>query len=398
MKQKIFLSFIALFIGLFIISCGEEKAKPIQAEGFEKYEQPKTELTVNIPTNWKKFQSPENFLLEVYSDEKAKYHFNFNNLQAADYDAELPAAMIKITAIPLEMDMPEPEPAEEDNAKGKKGKDEEAKDTVKKEEPKELKDFNYYFNIKPRGQEAYSAPKNVKIDGVDAKMQTYELPIGFGYLEGEIYYVVNEDTLGGMLTVIEFEALAHSMKDYRATFDEVLKTVKLAKRPIEEKKAEPTDSIVVADPPSKERKTMQGTGFSIQIPQNFGKEPWNRSKGTSESFNYVGKRRGDCNILVDILSKKSTKSLEEVAKEIAKKVRGASNPKPKNLGGGTKGMVYAYVPAAKYKSQAYIAKKGDTIYRITVNWYTGKNPHTGEDEEPLFKDILLRCAETFTLQ
>lgn len=364
MKKNLLYFFSVLFVGMFFISCSEEeKIEPVKVSEYVTYEQPNTKLKIKVPKGWPQSEDASIYRFIAYSDAQGKKAFDNANSPEKDVNEHIPGAKIEIWTKIMDS----------------------------------TKNFDHFFELKPLAENIYKPRKDAMIGSTKGFMQSYEFPFGYeGLLQGEIYYAVREDTLGGVLTIVNFEVLDRSMKHYRPYFDEILKSVEIAHRPevIEQ------DTIVekkAGDPPSKTMKTVSGDVWKMSIPKNFQKESFRKGRGVIKNYNYMGQRRGDCNILVDQL-KPNSKKLADIASELAKKVPGASRPKAIKLGGGLQGFVYAYKPrtkAGKHMSQAYITKVGENLYRITINWFTGKNKIDGKDEEPLFKEIFIRSAKSF---
>lgn len=362
MKKMLLLVLISFSMGIILNSCGEEELPPGEVKGYDVYTDKATKLEVKIPKGWLVTQKPN--LLIAYSSAKARNTGLFDPYNM-EIDEKDPAAKIEVLTIAMTDSL----------------------------------DFDYFFKQSKRFTEnTYSQKKQVTIGGVKGWVQEYAFPRGYeSKWEGEIYYAENPDTLGGMLTIVIFDALGGQFKTYyKPHFDQIIKDLKLAVRPPEEVKSK--DSIVAKEPPSKKFMTVTGTGFAIDIPDNFKTYPAQKGKNVMAQFNYMGERRGDCNILVEQLDPKGKTDLKKIVDDIHKRIPAASPVQPMTLGAGTKGFVFAYSVRANSKSQAYFAMKDGKLFRITINWFTGMNPIDNKPEEPNYKEVFIRSAKSFKFQ
>jgi len=84
------------------------------------------------------------------------------------------------------------------------------------------------------------------------------------------------------------------------------------------------------------------------------------------SYNYIGERRGDCNILVDVIDGSEKENLKEAAAELAAKYPGSPKISPTKIG-NMEAFVINYKPIKDVNARVYFAKKGDKIFRISMN-------------------------------
>ena len=99
-------------------------------------------------------------------------------------------------------------------------------------------------------------------------------------------YVAAADT--ATATIIIFETFNDSYETYKPAFDEIVKSVKLARTPAPRN----TDTMIIEEQPhpSETMRMVSGKGWTMGVPDNFSKE-----KGY-----FLGKRRGDCYLKVDV--------------------------------------------------------------------------------------------------
>jgi len=240
-------------------------------------------------------------------------------------------------------------------------------------------------------EQYYSAPENVTIDGINCIKEKYKFDLGDGTLNGEIYYATKDSI---MATIINFEAFAGSYDTYKPAFDEVIKSFKLAFKPVPQTKD--TTIIKQLPLPSEKLTSYRSDFFSIMIPDNFGVE--NPSgKNIIKSFRFIGDRRGDCEIRVDIIDPGKQKDLSKIVDGL-KASHGNSNPASTTFA-GQKAFMFQYSPAANVLSQVNYVMKADKLFRITVNRYTAKGMVTIDgkeyDEAKTYETIFKKVIQSF---
>lgn len=360
MKKTVMFLFATVVFSFIMIGCGEKKTEAVTVKDYETYIDPSTKYEIKIPKGWIQSPDPQFNRIIAVSTKKAKDQELFNPRIVPIRDENDPAAKIEVWA-------------------------KELNDSMK---------FDKYFNMKTYIADVYSAPQPCTVGNGKGLVQSYKFPVGSeGTLEGEVYYAINKDST--VVFIIEFEALANSYQHYKPYFDEIVKSVKLpTASPKKQEKADTAQTLLPA--PSPKTMSVSGDGFSIQIPDNFKKKDLgSKGKNVLTTYNYMGERRGDCNIQVDVMDGSKIPDLEKYIKEVRKAISSASEPQKITLG-GQNGYVFAYQVRANSKSQQYFAKKGEKVYRVTINWFTGKNKD-GEDEEKYYKEIFIKCAKSLKI-
>lgn len=332
MKKMIILAMAALISILCFSKCGG-KGDVVEIKSLAVYEDPAVKFSIKYPENWISQQvTGARFL--VFTTKTAKTRF-------VRYDA-LGTAGAKIEVLVTSLDS-----------------------TMTLDSVMANKLFQ---------PDAYTPAKNITIDGVQGFMQTYAFELEDGPFHGEVYYATKDNKLA---TTIYFEAFGGTFDEYKKQFDEIIASIKLAAKP-----AEKSDTITVveeADPPSTTLRTVSGEGFSIDIPDNFSKE----------GGMYLGQRRGDSYIKVDVFDASKTKDLSKLVDENKKKLPGAGGTTNISIG-GEKAMKVAYNPSGKVGGEIYFVLKNKKLYRLTLNWFKG--------EEKDFKPIFQKCAMTWKVQ
>lgn len=326
--KKITISLLS-FVALLLISCGEEGPKAPEAGELKTYTDEASNFSIDFPSNWednkvvgKQFQA--------FSMPEGKVRFT-------TFDTEgLPVARVSMTIMLLDSGQ-----------------------TLQK-----AIDTSLVFS-----PEYYTPPVDVSVDGTSGKKVTYAFPLSDGEFNGEIV-VASKD--GILAHIIKFEAFAGTMEQYRATFDNILKSVKLGTKP--------EQSTIVGEaeelpPPSTTMKTVKGNGYSISIPDNFE----GTTKG-SKTF-YTGERRGDSYVSVST-SKTSSKNLKGTAEKSAKGV--GSNKLTKMTIGGQEAYMFTYSPKPSIHRDIYYVINNGMLYQIVVDYF--------KEEADLYKKVLTKSA------
>lgn len=177
-----------------------------------------------------------------------------------------------------------------------------------------------------------------------------------GRFVSESYFAEQDSTI----TMVTFAAFGDTYEAYKSAFDEILASVKLAKK---------TDYSALSaasggfTPPSDTVKPHKDASYTINIPNNFEAKPG--SATAISSTNFAGERL-DCTIQIDVISAKQQPDLVKIVEQYK-----ASYPGAKRLGtsfGGQRAFVYSYEPKPTIASRAYFALKGEKLYRVTMNW------------------------------
>lgn len=330
--KKIFRFSIAVAVFAIILqSCGEKKPEPIKIEGLKEYKDDLRHFSVKYPKNWVFKESPGAGIMAVTAD---AHRDRFKR-----YDPTGPVGARMILSI---------------------------------QEIDSTKDLQYYIDKKKLPAEGYEAPVDVTIGGVPGKKIAYKFEqMSDGAFQGEKYIATKDSQLVAIFIV---EAFGGTFPAYRKEIDEIVETMVL---PV----AGSQDTIMMQEefPPASEKLAKKtGPGFSIMIPDNFNSGMGN-AKNAIKSTNFVGMRRRDCNIQVDVLSlEKKVKDLEKIKENF--KTQYKSTPKQTTLG-GQKGYVVNWNPSAQVNGRVYFTVKDNKLYRISVNWFKGEE----SDYLPVFE-------------
>lgn len=329
-KVTIYASLILM--ACFVWSCGN-KAEMDPVKGFESYKDDALKFEIKYPSNWHVAQKRTGDRLVVYSSNNGMSRFSFQG----DYSTGHPVARIALIPVKLENGF--------------------NPDSV----------FEKFKLFDPS---TYSTPEKVKIDGIDAIKRNYAFQLNDGNFEGEIY-IAAKDT--AYATVIYFESFGGTFKDYKkAAFDQVLASVKLAQSP---QLRQDTITVVEEAPlPSQTFKSVQGEGYTIQIPDNFANERAKASRDAIYSTMYIGERRGDCYIAVVVKDASKQKDAKKIADETIKGIAGAS-PASQTSIAGEKAYMTTYTQATKegtVKTRLYFTVKGDKLFQIALTYNTTK--------------------------
>lgn len=320
MKKIIAMPLALLFLALFAWNC-DSGPKPIPIEKLETHNDAITGFSIKYPANW------------MTSDQPGKRYVAFTNEQTRerfiDYNTNgFPGGKVDLIVMDIDTN-------------------------------------RTFLDIleasKIFAPELYTT-QEVTINGNPMHKLAYEFELEGGLFKGETY-VGTKDSI--VATVVTIESFDNTWEMYGSQFEEIVNSIQLAQKP-----ENLPDTITVseeAEPPSENLTAKSGQGFTVRIPENFNAERLN-TQGTEYSVNYIGDRRGDCNIQVDILDSKGQTDLAKIVNDLKGSYSNASAPKEIQLGGKS-AYSLNYQPTSEVKSRVYFALHNDKLYRITMNWY-----------------------------
>lgn len=331
--KKITTLFAFLSIVLLIASCSRGPKAP-EVTGYETYTDNTSGLTIEYPKNWQKTTNPIRFV--VFNANEGKSRF-------VRYDPEgFPGAKIDINLFEMDSVM--------------------TIDSV-------------INKIKKFTDDVYEIT-DVQFAGFPAKKLTYTFELNSGVFYGETYVLQNDPTT---VNVFQIEAFDGTYDKYKEAFDRAIKSFKPGVFP--SAKPDTVTTVTEQPPPSKTLATKSGLGYSIKIPDNFSSER-GPSSGVLESKNYIGLRRADCNILVDVIDASKNKNLQKIVEENRVNYKNAT-PRSTKIG-GKDAYVMSYSARTDVLSRVYFVINGDRLYRITMNWYKGEE----QDYLPIFEQSI----------
>ncbi|HPP38705.1 MAG TPA: PsbP-related protein [Candidatus Kapabacteria bacterium] len=331
--MKVLKYFLLVCLSIFILSrCGNKHGKPVEIEDLKEYKDEAVGFSLKYPSNW--------VVTKLTGVRFAAFSSNNAKLRFARYDTEgFPGAKIDLNVVKIDSVV--------------------TLDSIIKVNKTFQPDL-YKFD-------------EVMIDGVKASRFRYSFELEDGEFVGELYVATKD---GKLATVLFFEAFANTWDMYKDKFNEIVSSLKLAVEP-----AAPTAvTINVEEPPASANLVPKsGPGYVIMVPDNF-----NLTKGIARnvisSQNYIGKRRADCNIQVDVIDASQSKNLKKIVEENRPTYKNSGEPRSINLG-GVEAYVFPYQPTGQVKGRVYFALKGDRLYRITMNWFVGEE----KDYLPVFE-------------
>lgn len=330
---------------ILFISCGKSGPDPVAIESLDTYTDNVTGFSIKFPKNWIKSSVPGGRFV-VFSHESAKKRFS-------KYDPEgFPSAKIDVMVADLTTGVT----IDSLVAKAK------------------MFDASMY------------EVADTQIDGVQGKKLVYSFPLGFedNIFNGMIF-IAAKDT--AKATIITIEAFDNSFETYKASFDEIIASIKLAKAP-EVKAPEVITITEEAPPPSQTLDMRTGDGFIIGVPDNFKAENIGKASNALRAWSFLGARRGDSFIKIETFDASKQKDLKKIVDENRASFQNAS-PRQTTLGGQS-AYVLDYKPAASVKGRVWFAMKGDKMFRITLNWFTG--------EEKDFLPVFEKSVASFKFQ
>jgi len=312
----------------FILSACDSGPKPVEITGFSTYTDELVNFSIKYPENWITTKQPsERFV--VFSSNEARPRFT-------RYDPQgFPGAMIDVYSTKV------------DETKNADSLIQRAK----------------IFSI-----ELYKE-SSITVDGIQGKRFDYTFPLADGDFNGTII-IASKDEI--TYTLLKIEAFAGSWKVYEDNFNQIISSLKLAETP--KRRGSDTLTLIEELPfPSENLVQKQGNGFTISIPDNFYLGRTN-SANMLASYNYIGDRRIDCNIQIDVLDGSQTADLKKAATELAARYPGSPSVSATKIG-GTDGFVMNWRPTRDVHGRVYFAKQGDRIFRISINWFAPEAEH-----------------------
>lgn len=330
-------SLLSLFTLLLVVSCGGPA--PIEITSLDTYADNAIKFSVQYPSNWIKTKTTgERFT--VYSSNDAKARF-------LSYATEgFPGALIDVYATKVN----------------------EAKTLDTLLHKAKIFDASIYKQSK------------CKVDGVEGIRLDYTFPLSDGDFKG-VFIIASKDNV--TYTSIKLETFGDAWDTYQENFDKIIASLKLAET---QKRTQDTLNITEELPfPSEKLVVKEGNGFTISIPDNFYAGKAN-SQGSIAAYNYIGDRRGDCNIMINVIDGSKTKDLSKAANAMAGAFPGMTGFKAAKLG-GVDGFTWDYKSSKDVKGRVYFVKHNNNIYRVITNWYV--------PEEANYLPVFTKCLNTF---
>lgn len=220
-----------------------------------------------------------------------------------------------------------------------------------------------------------------QMGGKPAKVLRVKFDQEDGEFQSETYFAQQDS----VITMVQFAAFGKTFDALKGTFDEVMASIKLARRAVDPKpKVDTVQKPTGPEPPSDTLRPYSSGNFSIEIPQNFEAKK-GQSSGIS-SVSFFGSRY-DCAIQVDVFDASKQKNLDKIIEQ-NKGNYGGGKAVATTLG-GQKAFYFSYNPKANISSRAYFTVKGDKMYRVTMNWFT--------PEQSLYLPIFEKCLTKMSM-
>ncbi len=332
MKIKTNLILLSIFLLVLLVSC-DRGPKPVEIESLSTYTDKVTNFSLKYPSNWEKTSVPGARFV-VFSHNSVRNRFN-------RYDPiGFPGAKIDLVITPLDSLV--------------------TLDTV-------------IAKSKIFGPEYYDEA-NITVDGIQGKKFVYSFELDGGMFNGIMIAATKDNRRATVLTI---ECFDNTYEKYKNSIDEIIGSLVLATA--SERRVDTVTQIVEAEPPSSNLETRDGDGFTIGIPDNFGLENIGKSASALKSWSYLGKRRGDSYIKIEMFDSKN-KELKAIVDELKPTLPGASNPTKTTLS-GKDAFFINYKPSGKVSGRVYFAVKDNHLYRITLNWFNDE----AKDYLPIFE-------------
>ncbi len=340
--MSILRSLSVLALAVLVVAGCTRHATPTPIEGLEVVKDNVRQFEVKVPSNWIKQTQPGDLII-AFSKPRISRRF-------LDFSPGDGGAKVELRAIPMDSSR-----TMESLIKNSKLQFEDGLDRYKLE--------------------------NATLGGKPAKKLHVRFDQEDGEFRSEAYFAENDS----VITILTFAAFGRTFEDYEKDFNEILASVKLARRPDVPKQQPDTLKPTGPEPPSDTLRTYSAPDFTIQIPQNFeGK----RLGGPAlSSINFFGSRL-DCNVQIDVFDASKQKNLEKILAQ-NKPNYGGKDPTGVTIN-GQKGAYFSYTPSANINSRAYFVVKDNKLYRLTVNWF--------KPEEKVYLPLFEKCIATLALK
>jgi hypothetical protein len=333
--KKFFSCLLPVLAFIFMSAC-DSQPDAIKIEGLEKYTDQITGFSLLIPKNWEKYTTVGERIY-VVSTEQANERFT-------NYMHEgVPGAKVELYVVPLDS----------------------------------TQDFKSVVQSSKRFSDpkVYKGPQMETINGVQVEKYTYEFELSDGMFHGEMYAATKDNKIASILRI---ESFGDTWDLYKADFEKIKNSFVPRVKQEAKKKQDTIVQQTEAEPPSQNLMQKSGRGYSISIPDNFSTEKGNAA-GAEFSASYIGERRGDSNIQIDILDAKNVSSVQKVAQDNSAKYQNAT-PQKTTIG-GKEAYYMNYAFRGDVKSRVYFVLNNGKIYRITLNWYAPEQ----KDYLPVFE-------------
>jgi hypothetical protein len=324
MNKIIRLLLLSACISLFCISCNQGP-KPVEIEGLDTFTDAATKFSIQYPKNWLKSEVIGTRFV-AFSHNDVKNRFTSRATEG------FPGAKIDLIVTTLDSSR-----------------------TLDSVVAKSMILPPKYYEI-----------ADVTIDGVQGKKIAYSYPLEGGMFNG-LMYIATKD--GSKATTLQIEAFDGTYEKYKADFETIIKSLKLAITP--EKTKRDTTILVEAEPTSMNLASRQGDGFTLGIPDNFKAENIGKAGGAMKGWSFLGDRRGDCFIKIDMFDASKSKNLKKITDENQAKFPGSGTAQKTTLS-GAEAYKIDYKPAGQVKGRVWFVIKNDRLYRVTINWFVGE--------------------------
>jgi len=205
---------------------------------------------------------------------------------------------------------------------------------------------------------------------------SYSFPIKEGTFYGEIYIFTPIDEPA---TILRLEAFDKNPEKYSELFREVLLKLKPGQTP----------KIPLGPPPSKSLMNVMGEGFIISIPSNFALESRAKTPNAIAAYTYMGERRADSFIRVDIFEAARNLTIWDVYDFNVKHYNNIEDIKEKKIG-EYDAITFYYSASEEINGKVLFCLVDKRLYRVIINWYI--------DEANLFKSIFEESLSSFKLR
>ncbi|GIV54804.1 MAG: hypothetical protein KatS3mg039_1322 [Candidatus Kapaibacterium sp.] len=318
-----------------VLSGCTKKAEPVPITGWERYTDPVRGFSIEYPANWSHRSIPGEHFYAISIAGAEQRFVEYGEGPAA---AKLEMRVVK-TATPLDQ---------------------------------------YIKEDKVFADEAYKQEQTT-LAGVPATKLSYQFEAPDGMFKGFKVYAVKDS----FVTTVEFAAFGGTFDAYTSAVDRILRSVTF---PQVQAPAPRVDTVKGPEPPSTTFVRARGSGYSLEIPDNFRVKGIN-AQGALGGSEYLGSRL-DCTIRVDVLDASKQSKLDKIAADNRGAFGGGAPQKTKL--GGVDAVLFSYSPQKGIQRQVYLAVKDAKLYRVFLTW--------NKQEEATYKPVFERAVASFKFE
>lgn len=331
--MQVFGRLLACVVGLWIAGCGKN-VEPVPIEGWSRYTDPVRSFSLEYPSNWtyRSIAGEQFYAVSIPGSEQ-----RFIEYGEGPSAAKVEMRVVKTTT-PLDQ---------------------------------------FIREDKVFADEAYKQ-EQITLGGIPATKLSYEFEAPDGKFQGFKVYAAKDS----FITTVEFAAFGGTFDYYKPATERILASVVLPQVQV----PRPDTTPKGPEPPSATFVRARGSGYSLEIPDNF-RVKGVKAQGAIGGSEYLGSRL-DCTIRVDILDASKQSNLDKIAND-NRSAFGGGTPQKVKLG-GVDAVMFTYSPQKGIERRVYLAVKDAKLYRVFLTW--------NKQEEATYKPAFDRAIASFKFE